>query len=376
MHKIVYIGRRGKVDLNYLSENISLLSGHEIQFVRAFTINEAMEHFFSDIPIVLMIIEDVVKGCFDFIGELKSDQLFEYLPIYVILSDNRAQVRKSYYANGADGFLSPCFEQDELLFAAGSAVKHKLKLDNVFVELAEVFDKSVTRGIQLELIKKFIPLSVWNKAESTAMSHSLEIPEEERELAIMFADIESFTTISESMEPRQVVEMLNDVFDIVSQIIYQNGGDIDKFIGDAFLAVFDSPAAGLFSAIMIQDELGAFNERRERRGEPVLKFRLGIHYGKVIRGSVGGTLRFDNTLIGDPINTTQRLEAASTPGGIVASGSLLSRIRIFNSLKLPLKDYELRGKNCTIKACDLYEYYKENSDIKIKLFKELNYAAR
>ena len=106
----------------------------------------------------------------------------------------------------------------------------------------------------------------------------------------------AFTTISEKIQPEEVIQMLNGIFNIVTQVVYQNFGDIDKFIGDAFLAVFRHPEMALLSAVAIQTSLKLYNDIREIDDMPVALFRMGINFGKVIRGSVGGTIRYDNTL--------------------------------------------------------------------------------
>jgi adenylate cyclase len=369
MYKIIYIGNNEKFDLGAVSSNLTTISNYNINFLRENCTDLAVNHFYTAEPVILLIGEESCQGLIKLIEEIKSDESFELLPIFLVLDENTPSQRKKYFAKGMDGFLSKNFDTEELILTCNSAIKNKIRVDQVVRQLGEVSEKNITKAIQLDLIRKFIPQTVWIKSESLAEGQSLEIPEEEQELAIIFGDLQSFTTHSEKMSPKEVVEMLNGVFDITTQIIYQNFGDIDKFIGDAFLAVFDSPEMAALSAIMIQEELENYNKNRESKGLFVTSFRMGVHYGRVIRGSVGGTVRFDNTLIGDPINTAERLESLSAAGDILASKTFISRIPAIDIDKINFVNYTLKGKNKNVEACQLYSFYKTNVEIKKILFK-------
>jgi adenylate cyclase len=364
MFKIIYVSPEKKFECNSLSSDISLLSNHEINFICENDLNSAANHFFITEPVILLLIEEEVPGIEDFVAELKKDESFKYLPIIMILKNNSVEQRKKYYSLGVEGFLSSTFDNDELALKCSAAINNKIRLDQVLKQLGDVSEKNITKAIQLDLIRKFIPMTVWKKTESLAEGQSLEIPEEEQELAIIFADLQSFTTMAEKTSPKEVIQFLNGIFDITTRIVYQNSGDIDKFIGDAFLAVFDSPEMAVLSAIMIQEELEIYNKKRSNAGLPVTTFRMGIHFGKVIRGSVGGTFRYDNTLIGDPINTAQRLESMSPPGGLLASKQVIQQLKLFSISDIEFKSYVLKGKNKNIEACLLYDYYKTHKEFK------------
>ncbi|HOV15453.1 MAG TPA: adenylate/guanylate cyclase domain-containing protein, partial [Spirochaetota bacterium] len=289
MFKILYIGSKEKFNIDIISSEISNLSGSEIGFVREDEVEFGMPHFFDAEPIMLFLIEEGVIGCEDFITSIKEDESFLYLPIILVLEQNNQEKRKKYYAKGINNFLHSGFDEEELCLTCNSALRNKIKLDEVLKQLSDVSEMNITKAIQLDLLRKFIPMTVWEKTETLAEGQDLEIPEEEQEIAILFGDLQSFTTISELLTPKEVIQMLNGVFHVVTQIIYQNFGDIDKFIGDAFLAVFKHPEMALLSALAIQTSLKFYNELRIKDGQPVVNFRMGINWGKVIRGSVGGT---------------------------------------------------------------------------------------
>ncbi|HNZ26131.1 MAG TPA: adenylate/guanylate cyclase domain-containing protein [Spirochaetota bacterium] len=369
MYKIVYVGNKKDLDINEISDGISKMSSHRIDFVVDNSLENITGHFFDEKPLILLIIEEDVEDKDDVIFELKNDETFKYLPIIIVLDAQNISNRKKYLTMGIDIFLNYDFDVEEFILVCNSAIKNKIRLDETLKQLGEVSEKNITKAIQLDLLRKFIPMTVWEKTEDLAENQDFEIPEEEQELAIIFADLESFTTRSEQMRPAEVIQMLNCVFEIATKVIYKNCGDIDKFIGDAFFAVFKYPEKAALSAISIQEELAKYNEERKSKGMFPTYFRMGLHYGKVIRGSVGGNERYDNTLIGDPINTTQRLESMSVAGGVLCSKEIITQIKSLNSFDFPYKNFVLKGKGKEIAAFDLFEYHVKTRNLKDVLTK-------
>lgn len=369
MYNIIYIGNKREIEIDKISQELSVLNNNKITIIREKDIESGINHLFFETSVCLVIFEDGIPDLENTIKEFKQDEEFKFTPIIIMLDENDKEIKRRYYLLGVDSFIQHDFTTEEIIFLLNSLVKHKIRQDNINSQLREVSEKNITKAIQLDLLKKFIPCTVWEKTENLAESQNFEIPEEEQDLAILFGDLESFTTIAEKLAPKKVIEMLNGIFDITTQIIYQNFGDIDKFIGDAFLAVFKSPEMALLSAITIQDEIISYNDKKKENNQCVSNFRLGIHYGKVIRGSVGGTVRFDNTLIGDSINTSQRLQTMSPAPGILASKEVISKVEELRQFNITYNTYTLKGKNKDIEACLFYNFYKEHPEIKDILFK-------
>ena len=138
-----------------------------------------------------------------------------------------------------------------------------------------------------------------------------------RKVAILFADIQGFTPMSERMQSYDVMYVLNKYFDFAGKIINANGGEINNYIGDAFLAIFGLDDAGdevfraIKSGLEIQDNLITFAKTIEVNFNEEFKVRIGIHYGDAIIGMLGsrGTERL--SVIGDTVNTAARVEAAN-----------------------------------------------------------------
>jgi adenylate cyclase len=156
-------------------------------------------------------------------------------------------------------------------------------------------------------------------------------------VTVLFSDIRNFTTISESLEPAQVVEMLNRYFTRACEPILAAGGTVDKFVGDAIMAVFGAPAthpdharraiqAALGLVVAAQEFQTWLADRFPGRDLPRFKIGVGLHTGEAVVGNIGSPKRLEYTAIGDTVNTASRLEGQSKELGwtIVASRATLS----------------------------------------------------
>ncbi len=158
-------------------------------------------------------------------------------------------------------------------------------------------------------------------------------PGAEREVTILFADIRSFTLLSEGMMAPDVVALLNEVFQLASDCILDRGGTLDKFMGDAVMAWFGAPAPlanharpAVEAARALQRALA---ERNAALGkdEPEVRMGVGIHTGPVVVGTIGSRQRSDFTAIGDSVNVAQRLGDLADPGEILVSEAVWRRVR-------------------------------------------------
>ncbi len=148
-----------------------------------------------------------------------------------------------------------------------------------------------------------------------------------RDLTILNLDIVGFTTLSERLTPQEVVRMLNHLFGLCDVITTQHHGDIDKFIGDALLAVFIDANDAVQAARHIQlDALPHYNALRAEQGFDPVAVRVGINSGLVLQGDVGGAERKDLTVIGDVVNTAQRVETICAPGSVLITEAARSRL--------------------------------------------------
>ena len=147
---------------------------------------------------------------------------------------------------------------------------------------------------------------------------------ERKSVTVMFADIRSFTTLSEYMEPEEVVAMLNEYFGKMTEILFKYNGMLDKFVGDQIMAVFghisnerDGARSAVRAAMEMQKSTAALMKVRARDRSPVFQVGIGINTGSAILASVGSSNRQDYTVIGDMVNTTARLEQHARGGEVV-----------------------------------------------------------
>lgn len=146
----------------------------------------------------------------------------------------------------------------------------------------------------------------------------LNLHGEERNLTIFFSDIEGFTALSEGMSPLDVVSLLNEYLTAMTEIIFKFDGLLDKYEGDAIMAVFGAPVDQKDHAIRAcrcalenQRILKKLREKWKSEGRPEIKVRIGINTGLVVVGNMGSTMRFDYTVIGDNVNLAARLETGN-----------------------------------------------------------------
>jgi len=144
---------------------------------------------------------------------------------------------------------------------------------------------------------------------------SLVLGGEQRELSILFSDIRGFTTVSESLSPPELVTLLNEYLSPMTRIVLEERGTLDKFIGDAVMAIFnaplDVPQHALYAcrtAVRMLEELQRLNAGFAKRGMHTLDIGVGINTGAAVVGNMGADIRFDYTAIGDAVNLASRLE--------------------------------------------------------------------
>lgn len=205
-----------------------------------------------------------------------------------------------------------------------------------------------------KVFKKYVDKSVVN--EIVQNGSTARIGGVKKDIAVLFVDIRGFTSLSENLQPEQVVEILNRYLTLAARAVAKNHGTLDKFIGDAAMAVFNSPfdledyeykaVCAAWDLLSSAQELNGLCQKQY--GKQVT-FGIGIQCGEAVIGNIGCESRMDYTAIGDTVNTASRLESIAAPGQILISAEMNERLkgRIQTSFA---GEFSLKGKKNNVPA--------------------------
>ncbi len=219
--------------------------------------------------------------------------------------------------------------------------------------LAEGFNAMVDGLRREEVIRRLFGLYVTPQVADYAIQHGAERGGQLIEATVVFADIRSFTSLTERMEPAALIDLLNRYFQAMSAVVVERGGLVNKFGGDSLLAVFGTPLnpaqdharRAVQAARDLVLALQTFNEDQVRRGEPPLKIGVGVATGPVIAGNVGGEDRLEYTVIGDSVNLASRLETMTKEVEATILLNETAALRVRDRIVLrPMGNVHVRGK--------------------------------
>ena len=186
---------------------------------------------------------------------------------------------------------------------------------------------------------------------------------------VLFSDVRGFTTISEQLGPHGTVTMLNEYFERMVDCISAHAGMLDKFIGDAIMAVFGLPVAGeddedraLRASVAMLRSLREWNGERERRDEPVVDMGVGLNTDLVVAGNIGSPKRMDYTIIGDGVNLASRLEGACKQYGAKILLSELTKSKLRGVYRLREVDRVIvKGKTMPVSVFECLDHHDDRS---------------
>ncbi|MEM6531291.1 MAG: adenylate/guanylate cyclase domain-containing protein [Myxococcota bacterium] len=180
----------------------------------------------------------------------------------------------------------------------------------------------------------------------------LRLSGEEKNATILFSDIRSFTSLSERLSAPEIVEMLNEYFTEMVEIVFRYDGFINKFIGDAIMAVYNAPLEqahpelrAVRTAVEMQHALARLNQKRQARGQIPIKVGIGINTGPVVAGNIGHEKRLEYTVIGDAVNLAQRIESQTKVTGTTVLISEATYRAVASHVTVePLQPVKVKGK--------------------------------
>jgi len=242
-----------------------------------------------------------------------------------------------------------------------NAILQKLKVANRDIKEQSVqlmtyandLSQSYLRIKQEEEIRNRLSRYVGEELVERLMNSSdgMPIENERRTVTILFADIRSFTTLTERMEAEELISMLNQYFSIMVNIVFDHGGILDKFVGDLLMAVFgiipsanESAVNAINAALAMQSAIKKLMQERAEENKEVFEVGIGINTGSTIVGNVGSANRMDYTVIGDSVNVASRFEKLARGGEIIIGEQTFQLVQNRFQLK---KKGQLRLRNKT-----------------------------
>ncbi|MEG4944063.1 ATP-binding protein [Microcoleus sp. F4-D5] len=212
---------------------------------------------------------------------------------------------------------------------------------------------------------RFVPHDFLNLLEKPSIIEVKLGENQERNMTVLFADIRSFTALSEQMTPPENFAFINTYLGRVSPAIRKNNGFIDKYIGDAVMALFPiSPEDGVRAAIDMQKEVNIYNQQRQKNGLFPIAIGVGLHAGNLMLGTIGERERMESTVIADAVNLASRLEGLTKVygSGILVSGAIIDRLDDPEKYKYRFVDRVMvKGKTNPVSVFEIYETETEES---------------
>jgi len=269
--------------------------------------------------IVTDLMMPMVSGM-EMIRMIREQSNLKGIPIILLTAKVDEDTRIEGTEQGADIYLAKPFNDRELL----AAVRNLLALKANERKLGEL-NKYLTESV----LKRFLPPSLVQKAATGELS--LDLRPEPKLVTILFSDIVGFTQLSNTLRSRRVAELLNEYLDYMTRAVFNNGGVVDKFMGDAVLAMYGAPEEltpneqvkrAIATARQMRQYLDELNLRWGEKGIPKVQFRCGIHQGTAVVGMFGSSERSDYTAIGPTVNIASRLQTLAHPDSILVSAAV------------------------------------------------------
>lgn len=320
---------------NYVS-SVLQRAGHQVWTARQGA--EGFEMAKANRPqlIVTDLMMPIVSGL-EMIQMIRQDEALQGTPIVLLTAKADEDTRIEGTEIGADAYLSKPFNDRELLAEVRNLLALKANEHRV-AELNTYLTESV--------LQRFLPPALVQKAAQGNLA--LDLSPEPRMITVLFSDIVGFTQLSNTLRARRVAELLNEYLTEMTRAIFDNGGTVDKFIGDAIVAIFGAPEdltpneqvrRALAAARQMYRSLAELNQRWQIQGIDSIQFRCGIHQGTAVVGLFGSPERSDYTAIGPCVNIAARLQEAADPNAILVSAAVADylddpTITKFSPLKL------------------------------------------
>ena len=335
-------------------QNIELLEAYLVpqgyEIVKAANGEEALGKLSGD-QIDLILLDVMMPGMngYEVCKKIKSDSDNTFLPIVMLTALDNRQAKIEGLETGADDFLNKPFSEIELV----ARIKNLLKIKFLHDEVES--KNHLISSMLHRYVNRFVIEQILANPEKYS-----ELGGDRKEVAAFFCDIRGFTSLSENMKADDLIHLLNSIYKKLTEIVFRNKGTFDKYMGDCIMAFWGAPMDiedETLWAIRAALEMQVAFEDLKQGWPPELKklgIGIGINYGEVVVGNVGTEEAMNYTVIGDVVNTAQRLESIARSGQVLITKNAL--LRVEGKIKIrALQPGQLKGKSLPV---EIYEVLK------------------
>jgi class 3 adenylate cyclase len=335
-------------------QNIELLEAYLVpqgyEIITAVNGEEALEKL-SGNKIDLILLDVMMPGMngYEVCKKIKSDSDNTFLPIVMLTALDNRQAKIEGLETGADDFLNKPFSEIELV----ARIKNLLKIKFLHDEVES--KNHLISSMLHRYVNRFVIEQILANPEKYS-----ELGGDRKEVAAFFCDIRGFTSLSENMKADEIIHLLNSIYKKLTEIVFRNKGTFDKYMGDCIMAFWGAPMDiedETLWAIRAALEMQVAFEDLKQGWPPELKklgIGIGINYGEVVVGNVGTEEAMNYTVIGDVVNTAQRLESIARSCQVLITKNAL--LRVEGKIKIrALQPGQLKGKSLPV---EIYEVLK------------------
>jgi signal transduction histidine kinase/class 3 adenylate cyclase/ActR/RegA family two-component response regulator len=334
------------VNLQVLANHLSLQNYTVKQASLGTEALEIIKNGFKPDMILLDVMMPQMTG-YEVTQKLREIYSATELPILMLTAKNQTSDLVQGLAAGANDYLTKPISKQELL----ARVKTHINLHNINAAYS-----------------RFVPhqfLELLNKESIIDIKLADQV---EKEMTILFSDIRGFTSLSENMTPQQNFKFINSYLSKMEPIITEYNGFIDKYIGDAIMALFPTNADDAVRAsISMLQKLKIYNQERHRASYKAIKIGIGLNTGALMLGTVGGENRMDGTVISDAVNLASRMEGLTKRFdiGLLISENTYANLKNPSAYAIRMIDrVKVKGKNIPV---TVYEVFDTDPNIELKL---------
>ncbi|GET39733.1 CHASE2 domain-containing protein [Microseira wollei] len=333
------------------------LKANNYKITQALNGEEALAALEDDQPVDLMLLDVMMPNMsgYEVCAKVRQKYPAQQLPIVMLTAKNQVADLVTGFQFGANDYITKPFAKDELL----TRVKTHLKLSKI-----------------TNAYGRFVPHEYLDFLSRESIIDVKLGDQVSKEMGIMFSDIRSFTTLSETMTPQEIFNFVNAYLRRVSPEIEKHHGLVVKYIGDGMMAVFpngadDAVAAGIAKIAKV----GEYNQHRQAEGHKPIQIGIGIHLGYIMVGIIGVNNRMQSDALSDTINLTARLEGLTKFYGVslLISGQVLQKLSHPERYKVRFIDQAIvKGKNEPIEIYEVLDAEVEEVR-KLKLQTQLDF---